>query len=119
MEQRAICRSGSSGRFSSYERLAAIGLSILAVLSPLYIDRRQASEPEDDEQPINLAFLLPLLLLVLIVAITLSRCMDRSLIRFDPYWIHRVGGSSVGICVLLLVLASVLICKASIRNWDA
>ncbi|CAK9168653.1 unnamed protein product [Ilex paraguariensis] len=110
MEQGATYRSGRS---SSYERLVAIGLTLLAVVSPLYIDKRAVIEPELDEQEIYISSYLPLLLLVLITAIVFSRYLDRSLARFDAYWIHRVGGSSTGIIVVLVVLAIVLKCKAS------
>lgn len=98
-------------RFSSYERLAAIGMGLLAVISPLYIDRREVSDPELDEAATSFDCWLPLLLLVLISAIALSLFLDRSLTRFDPHWIHRVGGSSGGILVILLILALVLKCK--------
>ncbi|KAM0968056.1 hypothetical protein ACFX13_016786 [Malus domestica] len=109
-----------TSRFSSYEKLVAIGLALLAVLSPLYIDRRTTDDSElDSEEPISFASWLPLLLLVLILAIALSLFLDRSFSRFDPYWIHRVGGSSSGITIILMVLALVLKCKSSIRNWDA
>lgn len=109
-----------TSRFSSYERLVAIGLALLAVLSPLYIDRRTVDDSELDlQEPISFAAWLPLLLLVLILAITLSLYLDRSFTRFDPYWIHRVGGSSSGIMITLMVLALVLKCKASIWNWEA
>ncbi|XP_034684335.1 uncharacterized protein LOC117913461 [Vitis riparia] len=116
MDQGATYRSA---RFSSYERLGAIGLALLAVVSPLYIDRRPVLDPELDVQPISLVSWLPLLLMVLIFAITLSQYLDRRFSRFDPYWIHRVGGSSVGIIVILMVLALVLKCKASINNQEA
>ncbi|PON63407.1 Transmembrane protein [Trema orientale] len=106
-------------RFSSYERLLAIGMALLAVISPLYIDRREVSDPELDEAAMSFDHWLPLLLFFLISAIALSLFLDRSLTRFDPYWIHRVGGSSGGILVILLVLALVLKCKASLRNWEA
>nr|DAD27448.1 TPA_asm: hypothetical protein HUJ06_028916 [Nelumbo nucifera] len=109
---------GGTGSASSNERLVAIGLTLLAIVSPLYIDRKPSTEPDPDEQPISLASWLPLLLVVLIVAINLSRFLDRSFTRFDPYWIHRVGGSSCGILVLLMVLGLVLKCKASIWNWE-
>lgn len=118
MEPGAASRRTS--RFSSYEKLVAIGLALLAVLSPLYIDRTTVDDSELDlEQPINFASWLPLLLLVLILALTLSLYLDRSFTRFDPYWIHRVGGSSSGITIILMVLALVLKFKASIRNWEA
>ncbi|XP_068476114.1 uncharacterized protein [Phaseolus vulgaris] len=100
-------------RLSSYERVAAISLVVLAVASPLYIDRRPESEL-DDEQSINLGFLLPLLLFVLILAIALSAFLDRNFTRFDRHWIHRVGGSSGGIVLILVVLFLVLKCKASV-----
>lgn len=116
MEQGATYKSG---RFSSYERLGAIGLALLAVVSPLYIDRRPVLDPELDVQPISLVSWLPLLLIILIFAITLSQCLDQRFSRLDPYWIHRVGGSSVGIVVILMVLGLVLKCKASINNQEA
>lgn len=101
-------------RFSSFERVAAITMVVLAVASPLYIDRNPDSESEEDEQPINIAFWLPLLLFVLIVAIALSAFLDRSFTRFDRYWIHRVGGSSAGIVMILTVLFLILKCKSSL-----
>ncbi|KAF5743158.1 hypothetical protein HS088_TW09G01223 [Tripterygium wilfordii] len=106
MEQPPTGRSSS--RSSSYEKLVAIGLALVAVVSPLYIDRRA----DTDEEHFNW---LSLLLLVLILAITLMLLSDWRLIRFDPYWIHRVGGSSVGIVVILVVLALLVKCKASMN----
>ncbi|GLT85607.1 hypothetical protein SLE2022_037940 [Rubroshorea leprosula] len=101
-------------RCSSVERLVAIGLTILAVVSPLYVNRQApADELDEDEQPGDLSSWLPLLLLVLILAIFLSLYFDQSFSRFDPYSIHRVGGSSSGIILILLVLAFVLKFKAS------
>ncbi|KAB1219844.1 hypothetical protein CJ030_MR3G009486 [Morella rubra] len=108
-----------TGRFSSYERLVAIGLALLAVLSPLYIDRRPVSDSELEEEPDSSVSWLPLLLLVLILAISMSSYLDRYFARPDPYWIHRVGGSSCGIIVILLVLVLVLKCKASGKSWEA
>ncbi|KAK3213253.1 hypothetical protein Dsin_017959 [Dipteronia sinensis] len=46
-----------SGRVSSYERLVAIVLTVVAVFSPLYINRKPDSDWEDDEQTINLVSL--------------------------------------------------------------
>ncbi|XP_044472199.1 uncharacterized protein LOC123200884 [Mangifera indica] len=115
MESTAACMCGSS-RYSSCERLVAISLTLLAVLSPLYINHRPASDLELEDQPLNLDAWLPLLLLLLILAIALSLCLDESFSRFDPYWIHRVGGSSGGIFVILLVLAVILRCKTSMMN---
>ncbi|CAI8606057.1 unnamed protein product [Vicia faba] len=59
-------------KFSSYERVAAISLVVLAVASPLYIDHRSESELEDDEQPISVAFWLPMLLIVSVLVIVVS-----------------------------------------------
>lgn len=103
-----------SGRSSSYERLLVIIFAIVAVISPLYIDRRSASELEDEEEEssFNLAFLLPVLLLVVILAISVSCYLDQS--RFDPYWIHRVGGSSGGIILILTILLLVL----KYKSWS-
>ncbi|XP_061349573.1 uncharacterized protein LOC133294833 [Gastrolobium bilobum] len=106
-------RKGS--KFSSYERVAAISMVVLAVASPLYMDRKPESELQDDDhQPMNFAFWLPLLLFVLILAIALSAFLDRSFTRFDRDWIHRAGGSSGGIVLILIVLFLVLMCKASL-----
>jgi hypothetical protein len=47
------------GRSSSTEKLVCFVLAVLAVLSPLYIDRRPAAEreeEEDDEGPVHLAY---------------------------------------------------------------
>ncbi|KAF5726132.1 hypothetical protein HS088_TW23G00873 [Tripterygium wilfordii] len=114
MERLPTCRRSS--RFYSYGKLVAIGLALVAVFSPLYIDRRADIDAEIDEEPFNW---IPLLLLVLILAITLMLLLDQSLIRFDLYWIHRVGGSSVGIVAILVVLALILKCKALMNNWEA
>ncbi|KAF2304271.1 hypothetical protein GH714_032408 [Hevea brasiliensis] len=75
-----------TSKFSSYERLVGIGMGLIAVISPLYINRRPDIDPELEEQSINLASWLPLLLLVLILAIALSLYLDQSLTRkkLDP-----------------------------------
>lgn len=108
MDQIAMRRSG--GRVSSYERVFVIVFMVVAVVSPLYIDRR--ADLEDEEESISFASLLPLLLLVLILAIAFSLYLDQSYTRFDMNWIHRVGGSSGGIIIILIILALVLKCKA-------
>ncbi|KAL0394234.1 UNVERIFIED_CONTAM: hypothetical protein Slati_4389600 [Sesamum latifolium] len=106
-----------STRFSSHDkRLLAIGFAILAVLSPLYIDRRSIPESELEEEPIYFSFYLPFLLLILVTAIAISGYMERGFARLDPYWIHRAGGSSTGIIIVLIVLTLVLKCKASTGN---
>lgn len=99
-----------SGHSTSYERLLAIIFTIVAVISPLYIDRRATYELEEEDETLNLAVLLPVLLLVVILAIFASCYMDQS--RFDPYWIHRVWGSSGGLILLLTILLLVLKCKS-------
>ncbi|XP_055820346.1 uncharacterized protein LOC129889174 [Solanum dulcamara] len=109
----SISISHQLARFSSYDnRLLAIGLTLVAILSPLYIDRRKLVDPELEEQSLGISSYLPLLMLFLIIAIAMSCYLDHSFTRFDPYWIHRVGGSSTGILILLLVLAFVLKFKA-------
>ncbi|KAK4388686.1 hypothetical protein Sango_2205600 [Sesamum angolense] len=114
MEHRARRRST---RFSSHDkRLLAIGFAILAVLSPLYIDRRSTPEPELEEEPIYFSSYLPFLLLLLVMAIAISGYMERGFTRLDPYWIHRAGGSSTGIIIILIVLTLILKCKASTGN---
>ncbi|KAL7150867.1 hypothetical protein ABFS83_05G143100 [Erythranthe nasuta] len=110
MEQRAILRSG---RFSYHDqRLLAIGLAILAIVSPLYIDRRLLTEEEEvhEEGIIDFSSYLPFFLLILITSIAVSGYIERGF-TLDPYWIHRVGGSSTGIVIVLIVLALVLKCK--------
>ncbi|XP_058109023.1 uncharacterized protein LOC131252175 [Magnolia sinica] len=104
------------GRPSSTKRLLAIAVAIIAVISPLYIDWEPSDEPEPCEGTSVPVAWLPLLLITLIMAINLSRFLDRRYARLDPYWIHRVGGSSCGIAALLMVLALVLKCKASMRE---
>ncbi|KAH7523882.1 uncharacterized protein LOC107420132 [Ziziphus jujuba] len=101
-----------TSRFSSFERLVAIGLGLLAVFSPLYINRKEESDPELDGA-FSFDYWLPLFLLILIMAITVSLYLDRRLTRFDPYWIHRVGGSSGGIIAILMILAIILKCKSA------
>ncbi|CDP13471.1 unnamed protein product [Coffea canephora] len=111
MDQGATWRSS---RPSSYDqRVIAICLALAAVISPLYIDRIKETEPEPEEETINISSYLPLLLLILIMSIAVSRYLDRSFTSFDPNWIHRVCGSSTGIIILLLILASVLKFKSS------
>ncbi|CAM8916585.1 unnamed protein product [Rhodiola kirilowii] len=90
MDRGVAYRSGSRVRFSSSDRLAALGLALLGVFSPLFIDRRQVIVLEEDEA-LNLGSWLPLLLLILLITITISRCLDRDFTRFDPNWIHRGG----------------------------
>ncbi|KAJ1298558.1 hypothetical protein BS78_01G462600 [Paspalum vaginatum] len=103
------------GRSSSTEKLVCFVLAVLAVLSPLYIDRRPASERDDDDDDEGgSALWLPALLVALILAINVTCFMDRRVIRFDPYWIHRVWGSSCGLMAMLLLLGFVLKCKASL-----
>lgn len=109
MEPKATSRRG---RFSSFERLVAIILTVLAVLSPLYIDKRQANDPEPEEESAGLVFSLHFWIVLLILVMGLSFYCDQNFTRFDPYWIHRVGGSSVGITLILMILAFVLKCKA-------
>ncbi|XP_065851374.1 uncharacterized protein [Euphorbia lathyris] len=101
-----------SSRFSSGERLLGIGFALLAVASPLYINRRSDSVSELEQQSSNQTSWLPLLLFFLILAIGLSLYLDQSFTRFDPNWIHRVGGSSCGIIIILVILAIILKCKS-------
>ncbi|KAI4377513.1 hypothetical protein MLD38_015123 [Melastoma candidum] len=101
----------------SYERLAAIVLTALAVASPLFIDRKHRHtyyvlDSEEEIELVNFSFWLPLLLLVLMFAIILTLYCDRTFARFDVYWIHRVGGSSGGIVLVLVMLALILKLKA-------
>lgn len=101
------------GRASSTEKLVAMTLILLAVISPLYIDRKASVElePDDENELGGSVPWLPLLLIFLIVAINISRLLDSRFARLDPYWIHRVGGSSCGMVAVLLILALVLKCK--------
>ena len=102
------------GRSSSTEKLVCVVVAVLAVLSPLYIDRRPAAESDDEEDGGGSALWLPALLVVLILAINVTCFVDRRVVRFDPYWIHRVWGSSGGLMAMLLLLGFVLKCKASL-----
>ncbi|KAI3701787.1 hypothetical protein L6452_27135 [Arctium lappa] len=104
-----------NGRHSSTERLLAISLGLVAVASPLFIDRKPQTieELELEEQPLlSISTYLLLVLLLLIIVAVFSCYLDHSLTRFDPYWIYRVGGSSGGIIALLIVLTLVLKCRA-------
>ncbi|KAL6502059.1 hypothetical protein OROGR_027192 [Orobanche gracilis] len=106
----------SSSRFSSRDKkILAITLAVLAMLSPLYIDRKSKPESEvDEEEPI---YLLPVLqMMLLLAAIAISAYLQRGFTRLDPYWIHRVSGSSTGIVIILIVLTLVLKCKATELN---
>ncbi|KAJ0988470.1 hypothetical protein J5N97_006826 [Dioscorea zingiberensis] len=99
---------------SSSEKLVAIALGLLAVLSPLYIDRKPPVDPEIDCEGGGLILWLPLVLILLVIAINVTYFLDRRFMRFDPYWIHRVGGSSCGIVAILFVLILVLWLKSSL-----
>ncbi|GFQ00040.1 hypothetical protein PHJA_002148000 [Phtheirospermum japonicum] len=113
MDQRTATVPRSSRLSSHDKKILAIALAILAVLSPLYIDRRSMPEPDIDEEPIYFSSYLPLLQLALMTAIAISAYLERGFTRLDPYWIHRVGGSSTGIIVVLIILSLVLMCKAT------
>lgn len=104
------------GRTTYTEKLAAIVLGLLAVLSPLYIDRRPPVEHQEEIGYGSLGMWLPFVLIVLIVVINFTCFLDRRFTRFDPYWIHRVGGSSFGIMTILLVIGFVLKFKASFKS---
>ncbi|CAA7041794.1 unnamed protein product [Microthlaspi erraticum] len=99
-------------RFTVSRKFLAIGLSILAVLSPLYIDSSSEDDPEPEDEPLSFVFTLSVLLLLLVMAIALSLYCDQSLTRFDPYWIHRLCGSFGGLLAILILLAFVLRCKS-------
>ena len=102
-------------RHSSTEKLLAISLGIVAVASPLFIDRKPQTieELELEEQPLLSISTYLILVLLLLIIVAVSSCyLDHSLTRFDPYWIYRVGGSSGGIIALLLLLTVVLKCRA-------
>ncbi|KAJ3673633.1 hypothetical protein LUZ60_005625 [Juncus effusus] len=102
-------------RSGSTEKLIAVILGLLAVLSPLYIDRKPLIEEDEDDAASGIfAMGLPLLLIFLIAAINFTCFMDRGFTRFDPYWIHRVGGSSCGIVICLLVLGFFVLSKLEI-----
>jgi hypothetical protein len=102
------------GRSTSTEKLVCVVVAVLAVLSPLYIDRRPEAERDDDDGAAASALWLPGLLAVLILAINVTCFVNRRVVRFDPYWIHRVWGSSGGLMLMLLLLGFVLKCKASL-----
>lgn len=101
------------------KRFTAITLGVLAVISPLLVDKiRYNATPDDeddeDERVILASWvILPMLLVSLIVAINFANLFHRSYFRFDPYWIHRVGGSSFGIGLFLFLLAIILKIKSS------
>ncbi|KAL8265109.1 hypothetical protein R6Q59_023239 [Mikania micrantha] len=102
---------GPSRRHSSTERLVAISLGLICVISPLFIDKKSYTieELELEEQAfLSISTYLVLVLLVLIIVAVFSCYLDHSLTRFDPYWIYRVGGSSGGIIALLVVLTFIL-----------
>ncbi|XP_047309260.1 uncharacterized protein LOC124912657 [Impatiens glandulifera] len=109
-----INRRYNSSPSSSCKRLTALGFTFLAVISPVLMDRRRklslAEEIElEDQQPFSLSSYLPLVLLGLSMGIVFSDYRNHSFWnRFDPYWIHRTVGSSLGIVFFLIVLALVL-----------
>ncbi|KAG9458088.1 hypothetical protein H6P81_002596 [Aristolochia fimbriata] len=70
--------AGQSSTTSFTEKLLAIAISLLAIISPCFIDRKPASDEEEtSDGPVVVPFyVLPLLLVTLIVAINLSRYLD-------------------------------------------
>ncbi|KAK1308327.1 hypothetical protein QJS10_CPA09g00117 [Acorus calamus] len=104
-------------RPSSNERLVAVALMAATVLSPLCIDRIRAP-PEAAETEAQQSISVPPVALVLVIAagIGAASLANQGCARLDPYWIHRVGGSSFGIAAALAVLALVLKCKASVLS---
>uniref|UniRef100_J3LKJ8 DUF7880 domain-containing protein n=1 Tax=Oryza brachyantha TaxID=4533 RepID=J3LKJ8_ORYBR len=71
------------GRPSSTERLVCVVLAVVAVLSPLYIDRRPVVvvvDSDDEEDGVVAALWLPALLIVLILAINVTCFMDRRVV---------------------------------------
>lgn len=114
MEHENTCRRNGT-RHSSSKKLLAISLGLIAVISPLFIDKKPLTieELELEEQPlVSISTYLLLVLMVLIIVAVFSCYLDHSLTRFDPYWIYRAGGSSGGIIAILLLLALVLKCRA-------
>ncbi|KAF5813459.1 hypothetical protein HanRHA438_Chr03g0109611 [Helianthus annuus] len=106
---------GSSRRHSSTQRLVAISLGLICVISPLFIDKKPQTLEElelEEQELLSISTCLVLVVLILIIVAVFSCYLDHSLTRFDPYWIYRVGGSSGGIIALLVVLMFILKCKA-------
>ncbi|CAN1120756.1 hypothetical protein LINPERHAP2_LOCUS392 [Linum perenne] len=100
-------------KFSSQERLLVVCFCLLALISPLYVNRGEDQELEEDAEPFSFLSLLPLFLILLTFAIAFSLYLDTN---FDHYWIYRFGGSSGGIFTILLLLALILKCRESLLN---
>ncbi|CAN8252517.1 unnamed protein product [Cochlearia groenlandica] len=100
------------GRLNSSRKFLILSLSVLAVLSPLYIDNSSDEELEENEELFGFMFWFSMFLFLLVLAIALSLYCDQSLTRFDPYWIHRLCGSFGGLLVILVLLLFVLKCKS-------
>ncbi|CAA6664233.1 unnamed protein product [Spirodela intermedia] len=95
------------GGASSTDRLVALGLTALAVASPLYVGRSPAGGEAEEEREEGSS------------RGCCRHCcclLDGRRGRFDPYWIHRFGGSSGGILSLLFLLAFVLKCKTTLAS---
>ncbi|KAH7656640.1 hypothetical protein IHE45_18G088000 [Dioscorea alata] len=103
-------------RPSSDLRLAAIVFALLALIRPSFNIGRRTQMLEDEDGSGSLVSWLPLLLVLVILGINVMQFTDKRFMKFDPYWIHRVGGSSFGIAALLLMLALILRCKASLGS---
>ncbi|KAJ0987595.1 hypothetical protein J5N97_005951 [Dioscorea zingiberensis] len=93
---------------SSTLRLAAVIFALLVIIRPSFNGGRRAPVLEHEDGNGSLESWLPLLLVLVVLGISLTQVMDKRFLRFDPYWIHRVGGSSCGIAVLLVMLALIL-----------
>ncbi|EPS66343.1 hypothetical protein M569_08436, partial [Genlisea aurea] len=81
-------------------KVLAMGLALVAVVSPLYVDYHNTRRISSSYVP-----------LLLVVAISVSEYLKREISRFDTNWIHRVGGSSAGLAILLILLTFVLKCR--------
>ncbi|XP_071740581.1 uncharacterized protein [Rutidosis leptorrhynchoides] len=97
-------------KHSSSEKLLAISLGIIGVISPLFVDKKPQNFEGfklEEQHFLSISTYLVIASFVLIIVAAFSCYSDQSLTRFDPYWIYRVGGSSGGIIALLLLLTFV------------
>ncbi|KAG9135348.1 hypothetical protein Leryth_007120 [Lithospermum erythrorhizon] len=77
MEQESARWRRKSSMPSYDPRVVSIVLGLLAVVSPLFINHMSTTDEDLEEESTSLSSFLPLLLLVLIVAVSISGFVDK------------------------------------------
>lgn len=104
----------TEGRSAPYGLLFALVVGLVAA-GPVLFDGEAILESFSDVlSPLGL-LLVPVLLLLLIRVLSSDRCASFSdILAAEPDSIHRVGGSPVGVALLLLLLIVLLYSRVSL-----